>query len=145
MREPDIARRRLESARSNLLRRQEASHNGQFGKSAALATRADCYWGWVTRLRYQPVNLYGPTGARTVTASRTLGDDRGFEETSQVYYNEFAQIRMARWSRGRVVLAGDAAHCASPFTEVEEHESHRISDALVAGERANLGVVPEVV
>jgi 2-polyprenyl-6-methoxyphenol hydroxylase-like FAD-dependent oxidoreductase len=96
------------------------SHNGQFGKSAAPATRADCYWGWVTRLRYQPVNLYGPTGARTVTASRTLGDDRGFEETSQVYYNEFAQIRMARWSRGRVVLAGDAAHCASPFTEVEE-------------------------
>ena len=38
------------------------------------------------------------------------------KETSQVYYNELAPIRMARWSRSRVVLAGDAAHCASPFT-----------------------------
>lgn len=36
--------------------------------------------------------------------------------TSQFYYNELAQIRAPRWSRGRVVLAGDAAHCASPFS-----------------------------
>jgi 2-polyprenyl-6-methoxyphenol hydroxylase-like FAD-dependent oxidoreductase len=36
--------------------------------------------------------------------------------TEQFYYNELAQIRMPSWSTGRVVLAGDAAHCASPFS-----------------------------
>lgn len=36
--------------------------------------------------------------------------------TDQFYFNELAQIRMPSWSAGRVVLAGDAAHCASPFS-----------------------------
>ncbi|KXU96159.1 hypothetical protein CR51_23555 [Caballeronia megalochromosomata] len=36
--------------------------------------------------------------------------------TDQFYYNELAQLRMPAWSHGRVVLAGDAAHCASPFS-----------------------------
>ncbi|WP_109476326.1 FAD-dependent monooxygenase [Paraburkholderia sp. C35] len=34
----------------------------------------------------------------------------------QFYYNELAQIHMPAWSKGRVVLAGDAAYCASPFS-----------------------------
>jgi 2-polyprenyl-6-methoxyphenol hydroxylase-like FAD-dependent oxidoreductase len=38
------------------------------------------------------------------------------KEAPQFYYNELAQIRAPRWSQGRVVLAGDAAHCASPFS-----------------------------
>ncbi|RKP46149.1 FAD-dependent monooxygenase [Pararobbsia silviterrae] len=36
--------------------------------------------------------------------------------TDAFYYNELAQIRMPSWSKSRVVLAGDAAHCASPFS-----------------------------
>jgi 2-polyprenyl-6-methoxyphenol hydroxylase-like FAD-dependent oxidoreductase len=32
------------------------------------------------------------------------------------YYGALAQVRMDRWSRGRVVLAGDAGYCASPFS-----------------------------
>jgi 2-polyprenyl-6-methoxyphenol hydroxylase-like FAD-dependent oxidoreductase len=36
--------------------------------------------------------------------------------TDQFYYNELAQIRMPSWSKGRVVLAGDAGYCPSPFS-----------------------------
>ncbi|SAL10963.1 6-hydroxynicotinate 3-monooxygenase [Caballeronia peredens] len=36
--------------------------------------------------------------------------------TEQFYYNELAQIRIPSWSVGRVVLAGDAGYCASPFS-----------------------------
>lgn len=32
------------------------------------------------------------------------------------YSQEVAQVRIASWSTGRVVLAGDAAHCASPYS-----------------------------
>jgi 2-polyprenyl-6-methoxyphenol hydroxylase-like FAD-dependent oxidoreductase len=38
------------------------------------------------------------------------------KKTDQFYFNELAQIRMPSWSKGRVVLAGDAAYCASPFS-----------------------------
>ncbi|MFJ5985541.1 FAD-dependent monooxygenase [Lentzea sp. NPDC092896] len=32
------------------------------------------------------------------------------------YSQEIVQVRTDTWSRGRVVLAGDAAHCASPYS-----------------------------
>lgn len=38
-------------------------------------------------------------------------------KTSPFFYSqEIIQVRTDIWSRGRVVLAGDAAHCASPYS-----------------------------
>ena len=43
-----------------------------------------------------------------------LGDDALFElDWASVY--TFARLRMDRFVHGRVVFAGDAAHCVSPF------------------------------
>ncbi|MFJ7627831.1 FAD-dependent monooxygenase [Streptomyces sp. NPDC097595] len=37
--------------------------------------------------------------------------------TSPFFYSqEVVQVRIGSWSEGRVVLAGDAAHCASPYS-----------------------------
>jgi 2-polyprenyl-6-methoxyphenol hydroxylase-like FAD-dependent oxidoreductase len=40
----------------------------------------------------------------------------GMRSTSNFYSQEVVQVRTDTWSRGRVVLLGDAAHCASPFS-----------------------------
>jgi 2-polyprenyl-6-methoxyphenol hydroxylase-like FAD-dependent oxidoreductase len=46
------------------------------------------------------------------------GDVPGFIErmwgAEDFYFDSMAQIRMDTWSAGRVVLVGDAAHCAAP-------------------------------
>lgn len=36
--------------------------------------------------------------------------------TDAFYFGELVQVVLPAWSSGRVVLAGDAAHCASPFS-----------------------------
>jgi 2-polyprenyl-6-methoxyphenol hydroxylase-like FAD-dependent oxidoreductase len=49
----------------------------------------------------------GPFAADLLEATRDAAD---------FYCDEAAQIVMHSWSQGRIVLAGDAAHCASPLS-----------------------------
>jgi 2-polyprenyl-6-methoxyphenol hydroxylase-like FAD-dependent oxidoreductase len=37
-------------------------------------------------------------------------------EADDFYFDAFAQVHMASWSRGRVTLCGDAGYCASPLS-----------------------------
>jgi 2-polyprenyl-6-methoxyphenol hydroxylase-like FAD-dependent oxidoreductase len=41
---------------------------------------------------------------------------RMMESAPDFYFDSVSQIRMERWSAGRSVLLGDAAHCASPLS-----------------------------
>jgi 2-polyprenyl-6-methoxyphenol hydroxylase-like FAD-dependent oxidoreductase len=41
---------------------------------------------------------------------------RMMEHAPDFYFDSVSQIRMERWSAGRSVLLGDAAHCASPLS-----------------------------
>jgi 2-polyprenyl-6-methoxyphenol hydroxylase-like FAD-dependent oxidoreductase len=40
----------------------------------------------------------------------------GMQTTASFYSQEVLQVRTGTWSKGRVVLVGDAAHCASPYS-----------------------------
>lgn len=42
----------------------------------------------------------------------------GLESTDDFYFDVLRQVRMKRWSAGRVVLCGDAAWCATPLAGI---------------------------
>lgn len=48
-------------------------------------------------------------------ASRVLA---GMDGTDDFYFDVLRQVQMARWSKGRAVLTGDAAWCATPLAGI---------------------------
>jgi 2-polyprenyl-6-methoxyphenol hydroxylase-like FAD-dependent oxidoreductase len=40
------------------------------------------------------------------------------QETGDFYFDVLRQVRMDRWSKGRIVLTGDAAWCATPLAGI---------------------------
>lgn len=38
------------------------------------------------------------------------------EDTPDLYLDQISQVKMDRWSKGRIALVGDAAYCASPIS-----------------------------
>jgi len=40
---------------------------------------------------------------------------QAMKESDDFYFDSIAQVHMDKWSKGRVVLVGDAAYCASPL------------------------------
>ena len=73
----------------------------------------------------------------------------GLEAAEDLYFEHLGQVKAPQWFHGRTVLAGDAAHCASPLSgmgttlaltgayvlagELASHEDH--TDAFFAYER----------
>ncbi|WP_279359389.1 FAD-dependent monooxygenase [Methylobacterium indicum] len=63
------------------------------------------------------------------------------DAADDVYFDVLRQVRMPRWSRGRVVLTGDAAWCVTPLAGIGA--TLAITGARVlAGELARTGDVP---
>ena len=58
--------------------------------------------------------------------------------THELYFDRVSQIRMAKWSRGRVALVGDAAFCVS-LVAGQGSALAMISAYVLAGELANAG------
>lgn len=67
----------------------------------------------------------GPEEQKRFVRERFAGDGwhfprllKGMDETDDFYFDVLRQLRMERWSDGRVVLLGDAAWCATPMSGI---------------------------
>ncbi|OMC17746.1 FAD-binding protein [Mycobacterium sp. SP-6446] len=67
---------------------------------------------------------YRDTEAQLVELERRMADDgwvrpqllEYMRSAPDFYFDEMAQIKMDRWSKGRVALVGDAGYCCSPLS-----------------------------
>jgi 2-polyprenyl-6-methoxyphenol hydroxylase-like FAD-dependent oxidoreductase len=95
--------------------------------------------------RDQRINLRDR--AQQEEALRTVYADIGWEvprllalmpQASDWYFDVAAQVEMSEWARGRVVLVGDAAYCASPMSG-QGSSLALIGAYVLAGELAAAG------
>lgn len=63
---------------------------------------------------------------------------KGLDETDDFYMTHVAQIKMDSWSKGRVVLAGDAGYCPTAFTG-QGSTASLVGSYVLAGELAKHG------
>jgi 2-polyprenyl-6-methoxyphenol hydroxylase-like FAD-dependent oxidoreductase len=66
----------------------------------------------------------------------------GFEQADDFYFDVLRQVKMPRWSKGTVVLAGDAAWCATPISGMGTTLAI-VGAYVLAGELVNGGDVSE--
>lgn len=67
---------------------------------------------------------YRDTEAQFAELERRMADDgwvrpqllEYMRDASDFYFDEMSQIKMDRWSKGRVALVGDAGYCCSPLS-----------------------------
>jgi 2-polyprenyl-6-methoxyphenol hydroxylase-like FAD-dependent oxidoreductase len=59
------------------------------------------------------------------------------QEADDLYFTSISQIRLERWSKGRVALLGDAAWCGGPGSNGTGHAM--LGAYLLAGELATAG------
>ncbi|WP_198406967.1 FAD-dependent monooxygenase [Nocardia terpenica] len=94
-----------------------------------------------------PASAVAAGAAATLTAA--FGDLHGGvpqvlrrieSDPGAVYFDELSQVRLDRWSRGRIVLLGDAAWCVTPFA------GHGVGLAVAGADRlgAALAETPDV-
>lgn len=66
----------------------------------------------------------------------------GLENTQDFYYDVLRQVKMDRWSKGRVVVTGDAAWCATPLGGIGTTLAV-VGAYVLAGEVATKGIHSE--
>lgn len=63
---------------------------------------------------------------------------RGLETTDDFYFDVLRQVKLEHWSRGRVILTGDAAWCATPISGIGTTLAI-VGSYVLAGELATEG------
>lgn len=86
----------------------------------AYKDKTDVILGFVSE-REIPYDRHDEAQQRRIIAERFAGVGwrttealKAVDGASNFYFDKLCQVRMPAWSRGRVVLVGDAGYCASP-------------------------------
>jgi 2-polyprenyl-6-methoxyphenol hydroxylase-like FAD-dependent oxidoreductase len=102
-------------------------YNTVGGRGATLKPRQDGRLGAYIGIQKKPEgeHEWSPERQKAFLRSRFAGDGwqiprmlEAMSEAEDFYFDVLRQVRMGRWSTGRVVLTGDAAWCPTPLTGI---------------------------